>query len=1639
MKTTYLIRIIAGILFILVLAQGVQAAKPTPTPTPPAETYSLVKTLPFNGTPWGIAVDSSHGWIYIADHQSSYINKFDTAGNLLKCWTSVNWGLAADKDGYVYTDGVNGTGYDNIYKFDSNGTSIKNISTTYLSGNRGLAVDNYSNIFVAEWGTGKVEKYNSSGNLMPWSPSTLLNHPEGVAVDSDKWVYVTDNENKRIQRFNYNTGNFDSKWVLSGFSNRNGQYSGAEGIAVDTAGNIYVTDASNSNAQKYTSEGTLITYWGHFDNPSSIDVDKYGNVYIAGSTGIAVYTSSLNQINAAFTTDTTSGPVPLTVTFTDHSTGASTYSWDFGDKETSDLPSPSHQYKNASNYLVTLTVTGPGAPFTDTETKTIIVNKVDATLDVTGYTGTYDGAAHGASGTATGKEGVDMSSSSWEFGTTFIDVPGGTAHWKFTGGTNYNDQNGDAAIVISKADADVSVSGYTGTYDAAPHGATGSAKGIGGVALTGLDLGSSFTDVPGGTATWAFTNANYADESGSVGIDISKADAVFDIKPYDVPYDGNEHIATGTATGVKGEALPGLNLDGTKHTDAGDYPNDGWIFPASTNYNAASGTVHDVISMADATISVIPYSVTYDGNEHIATGTATGAKGEALTGLNLDGTKHTDAGDYPNDGWIFPASTNYNAASGTVHDVISEALKANFEGTPFITGQDPLEVQFTDKSTGSPTSWLWDFGNGNTFSTENIQDLPPLQSYSADPNSGERFYTVTLTVGKQGVSDTVTQTHYITVTPLESDVVAQAVEDVENLVPTIEGTMVSAGEKPLKAGSCISTIGCNCMEAGNNCPRVPTCPGSDPNPSGVFIDVLSNIAEPPNPPVWKGGNYEKDCGFYFACTDGSVIKPDGSIIEDCTGTLEECNAETLCKSPPIENGLTFFDDSTGGIKYADSEIVDPYGYRTPNDPKAWSPAGCTENCTNYYALLIDGGVDRDNNYARYWFDIAFMYTTLIEYGYRPDHIKVLMSDGTNNSAVLDSNNIPLGYDRKISNTGTRYDSSPVNLDGNATTDETPYIYTATRAVVNSTLESYNNTIHSDDTLFIFTTGHGQKDTYASATQMNNTVKLSLWNNEYLTDKQIVQKLNAINCKAIIMVMEQCYGGGFYDEFIVNRAGYGVTQNRTLITASWWNESSWANGFSNAWTTGVAGHFWDASESNSALEPSADTSLDLRISMKESYDYPMVIKGGRTLRNDPFATTGLTLQTGKEHPQIWSNYSGSLNQSTQFLNDCYGNVLKTIQVTKPTTEVQWPAGSQNYILWKETGIPYADKVNITLLKNNLHDSIINSSVNATQKYFKWIIPVNQATGIRTYKVKIQSNATPTVNDTSDVAFNISSYIANGNGSLQINSDPTGARITLDNVYTPNSTNNRILNNTWPGEYLVTLEKSGWLPKTEWATVPVGGPGTKTITLTNVSGTNAPLSPINIITLDPSGKEIFGAEVFIDGIDTGNQTFVSIDVTPGEHNVSVILPCYEKPAEINVTAPPYDPDNYGEKVTFTLTPSECYTFQGFNIPVVMNAVNTFTAGKAVSLKWRLTDSAGNAVYDRTSFNSLRSFVVPCNDGMNIPSDTQPEIFTGDSNLRNQSDGNWIYVWDTPKNYKGSCRNAYVLFDSYQTSPVVRFKFI
>lgn len=88
---------------------------------------------------------------------------------------------------------------------------------------------------------------------------------------------------------------------------------------------------------------------------------------------------------AAFSGSPLSGIVPLTVNFTDSSTGTiDTWTWNFGDTATSHDRNPSHQYTTPNTYTVTLTVSGPAG--SDSETKISYVTALEPL-----YKGDMDG------------------------------------------------------------------------------------------------------------------------------------------------------------------------------------------------------------------------------------------------------------------------------------------------------------------------------------------------------------------------------------------------------------------------------------------------------------------------------------------------------------------------------------------------------------------------------------------------------------------------------------------------------------------------------------------------------------------------------------------------------------------------------------------------------------------------------------------------------------------------------------------------------------------------------------------------------------------------------------------------------------------------------------------------------------------------------------------------------------------------------------------------------------------------------------------------------------------------------------------------------------------------------------------------
>jgi hypothetical protein len=299
-------------------------------------------------------------------------------------------------------------------------------------------------------------------------------------------------------------------------------------------------------------------------------------------------------------------------------------------------------------------------------TQGLTIAKAHATVYVAGYTGEYDAAFHGATGSQSGVGGE--SAGTLNLGATFKDVPGGTAHWVFTGNGNYLDQSGDVPIVITRTSAHITVHGYTGEYDGAFHGATGSASGVAGASAGTLNLGATFKDVPGGTAHWTFTgNGNYKDDSGNVPIVITKATAHITVNGYSGVYDGAFHGATGSASGVAGASAGTLSLGATFKDVPGGTAH--WTFTGNGNYKNQSGDVPIVITKAHATVNVAGYTGVYDAAFHHATGYQSGVGGESAGTLDLGAAFKDVPGGMAH--WAFTGNGNYLDQSGDVPIIIT--------------------------------------------------------------------------------------------------------------------------------------------------------------------------------------------------------------------------------------------------------------------------------------------------------------------------------------------------------------------------------------------------------------------------------------------------------------------------------------------------------------------------------------------------------------------------------------------------------------------------------------------------------------------------------------------------------------------------------------------------------------------------------------------------------------------------------------------------------------------------------------------------------------------------------------------------------------------------------------------------------
>jgi hypothetical protein len=424
-------------------------------------------------------------------------------------------------------------------------------------------------------------------------------------------------------------------------------------------------------------------------------------------------------------------PVAVTLVATDQDNNALTYTTTSPAHGTLSGSAPNLTYTPTAGYSGSDAFTfkaNDGTADSNVTTVSITVNKINQTITFGALAGkTYGDAPFTLTATATSGLPVSfqiVSGPATVSGSTLTITGAGavTVRAAQAGDATRNAApNVDQSFNVAKATPTVNVGGGTFNYDGAAHGASATATGIGGAAVTGT---SAFTYTPGGadapvnagdygvSASFTSSDPNYNDATGAGAITIKKATATINVTPYNVTYDGAPHAAAGTATGVGGAPLGGLDLTSTTHTDAGTFNGDAWSFTDGTgNYNDAYGTVNDNISKASSATAVsCAGSPTYTGSAlEPCTVTVTGANlslapaatysNNVAAGTNTASASYAFAGDDNHTGSSDSKSFSIGKASSAV-TVTCPAAAQTYTGSAI----EPCSATATGPALGAGVS-----------------------------------------------------------------------------------------------------------------------------------------------------------------------------------------------------------------------------------------------------------------------------------------------------------------------------------------------------------------------------------------------------------------------------------------------------------------------------------------------------------------------------------------------------------------------------------------------------------------------------------------------------------------------------------------------------------------------------------------------------------------------------------------------------------------------------------------------------------------------------------------------------------------------------------------------------------------------
>jgi Bacterial Ig-like domain (group 3)/Matrixin len=321
----------------------------------------------------------------------------------------------------------------------------------------------------------------------------------------------------------------------------------------------------------------------------------------------------------------------------------------------------------------------------------IVIDKAYANIEIDGYTGPYDGHAHGISGTATGVLGEPLSSLLHFGGATRMDAGVTTGTWSFAGNNDYVgaaddpvSETGTADIAINPANTTTTVTSSSGANASAFNSAVtftamvsntdsavppaGHVEFYDGMVDTAHHLGSGTpSTITSSTAAWTFATSTLAVGTHSI-------------------------IATYT---------PATVLDNTGHAVQDFTPSDNSAAPllqTVKTFNLFNGFLQPVsLNRAFKLGSTIPlkWQVT-DANGKLITTTS------VISKLTVKGT-HT--GTYT----LYDGAKSYYTSGGTVlrYDTAGSQFVFNWStGAPFIQDTYTVTVTLSDGTNHSGTVTL---------------------------------------------------------------------------------------------------------------------------------------------------------------------------------------------------------------------------------------------------------------------------------------------------------------------------------------------------------------------------------------------------------------------------------------------------------------------------------------------------------------------------------------------------------------------------------------------------------------------------------------------------------------------------------------------------------------------------------------------------------------------------------------------------------------------------------------------------------------------------------------------------------------------------------------------------------------------